>query len=137
MNIDTHGLEMDIEQLTKVAGLTRSMPKNNQNLSYEIGYDLTTGSIYYHEFCGNVGDNWVDYKDPDVIVAATGNQHYTPQGLADKICEAAGWPRSRAEWMREDADSKESVHARLEAIKARQAEVNRAAKTRKHSAPER
>lgn len=137
MTVDTHGLEMDIEQLTKIAELTRSMPKDNRNLSYEIGYDLATGSIYYHEFYGNVGDNWVDYKDPDVTVVTAGNRHFTPQGLADQIFEAAGWPRSQAEWMRDDANSRGSIQARLEAIRMRQTEVNRPARTRKQSEPER
>lgn len=80
--INTHGIKIDVESLSKIAALTDD---TGRDVYQTIGFDRESGALHIWE---GLNDNWVEWRDPAVITVCHTRRHRSAQWLADKIHDA-------------------------------------------------
>lgn len=81
--INTHGLKIDLDSLSKAAENTVNWERNS-GWRTDIFYDRSTGEVWTVDL---LGESWKQYRDADVHQVASTAKHHTAQWIADRIAD--------------------------------------------------
>ena len=85
MEINTHGLKIDLDSLLRTANQTADWPANTGRT--DIKYDPDTGEVWGTDHMDSPIESWSEYPGNIIGVTST-DKHHTAQWIADRIFEA-------------------------------------------------